>query len=166
MQRSKKIGSASAIAEYDGHLESFLATPKSLTTSFAPTINHFRSLREGLEIQISSAPTNNYCCGLKKRLEIQTFSTPTNNNRRNLREGSETQLVFTTSISFSNGFDIPEDSLFSIKHAKMGYVLRCEHCWYSEIKNLTPAICNLCKYIWKVILCMVLTSNGCLDSDI
>ncbi len=90
MQRPKKIGSTSATAEHGGHLKDFSAAPKGQTTSFAPTINYCRSLKEGLETLTSSAPTNNHCCGLREGLETLTSSAPTNNHRRGFREGLET----------------------------------------------------------------------------
>ncbi len=123
MQRPKKIGSASATAEHGGHLEGFSATPKGQTTSSAPTINHHRSLKEGLKTLTSSTPANNHRRGLREGLETLTSSVPTNNYRRSLREGLETQLVSTTSTSFVNGSDIPEDTPSSIERAETGYAL-------------------------------------------
>ncbi len=186
MRRPKKIGSASATAEHDGHLEGFLAAPKGQTTFSAPTINHHRGLRDGLETLTSSAPannhrhslregletltssasTNNHRRGLREGLEIRTSSALTNNQSRGLREGLETQLVSTTSTSFVSGSDIPEDTSSSIDPAETGYAFWRRHCHRSGIKNSTPAARSLCEYTWEVILCMVLTDDGRLGPDI
>ncbi len=128
IQRPKKIRSTSATVEHGGHLEDFLAASKGQTTSSAPTINYYcsiregletltsttptnnnhRGLREGLETLTSSTPTNNHWRGLREGLKTRNSSTPTKNHRRNLREGLEIQLVSTTSISFVSDSNIPE----------------------------------------------------------
>ena len=97
IQKSKKIGSVSAIAEHDGHLEGFLATPKSQITSFTPIINNCRSLREGLE---TLTFFNNHCCGFKEELETLTFFALTNNHCRNFRKRLENQI----SSFFTNNY--------------------------------------------------------------
>ncbi len=186
MQRPKKIGSASATAEHDGHLEGFLAVLKGQTTSSTPNINHYRGLREGLETLTSSTPANNHCRGLREGLKTLTSSTPTNNHRHglrervetrissapinnhccDLREGLETQLVSTTSTSFVSDSDIPENTPSSIEPAETGYALWRGHRRRSGIKDSIPATRSLCKYTWEVILCMFLIGDRRLGPDI
>ncbi len=89
IQRPKKIKSISATTEHGGHLEGFLTTPKGQITSFAPTINHRYSLRDGLKTLTSSAPTKNHHRDLRKGLETLTSSAPINNHCCGLREGLE-----------------------------------------------------------------------------
>ncbi len=186
MRRPKKIGSASAIAEHNGHLEGFLTAPKGQTTFSALTINYCHGLREGLETLTSSAPANNHRRSLREGLdtvtpsalinnhhrslreglEIWTSSASTNNQSRGLRERLETQLVSTTSISFVSGSGIPEDTPSSIQLAETGYALWRGHRRRSGIKDSISATHSLCEHTWEVILCMVLTNNGHLGPDI
>lgn len=152
--------------EYDGHLKSFLATPKSQTTSSAPIINHCYSLKKVLETLTSFALVNNHYRGLRKGLETLTSFVPTNNHCCSLKEGLRTQLVSTTFIWFISGSDILENTLSNIELAKTGYTLWHRYCRRFRIKDLIPAACNLCKYIWKVILYIVLIDDGRLGLDI
>lgn len=95
---------------------------------------------------ISFAPFINYCRHLKKRLETQSES--------------------TTFISFVNGSDICNIRLAATEHHKINYALWHRHCWLLKIKYSIPAACFLYKYIWKVILYMVLIGNERLKSNI
>lgn len=140
--------------------------PKSRTTFFASTINYYRNFNEGLEILISSAPTNNYYRCLRERLETLTSSAPTYNYCRGFREGFKTQLVFTTSTSFVNGFDIPDVTPSGIKPAKTGYTFWRGYCQNFRIKDPTLAAHSLCKYTWKVTFYMILISERYLGPDI
>lgn len=166
IQRPKKIESVSATAEHGGHLEGFLATLKGQTTSSTPIINYYRGLREGLEILIFSISTNNHCRGLRKGLETLIFSAPINNHCCNLKEELETQLGSKTSTSFVCGSNIPNIKPSSIEPAKIGNALWHRHCRRSGIKDLIPAACSLYKYIWEIILCIVLIGKEYLGSDI
>ena len=103
MQRPKKIGFALATMEYNGHLEGFLAMPKGQTTSFAPTINYNRGLREELETLTSSSPANNYCHGLRNRLKILISSAPINNHCCNFKEGLKIQTSSTPINNYCRG---------------------------------------------------------------
>lgn len=115
---------------------------------------HKSRIRESLENflaalksqKTSSTSFVKYCCRLKKRLE--------------------TQLEFTNSTSFVSGSDIPDITPAIVEPSKTGYTLWRGHYRRLEIKDSTPAACSLCKYIWKVILCMVLTGKRCLRPDI
>lgn len=78
----------------------------------------------------------------------------------------EIQLIFTIIILFVSGFDIAEDILSNIKPTKTSYVFWHEHCWHFEINDLILAAINLYKYIWKVILCIVLIGNRCFGPNI
>ena len=86
MEKRKKIRSISATMKYNGHLEDFLAAPKSQTTFFTPTINHCYDFKEGLEILTSSTPTKNYCHSLKEGLETLISSISTNNYYCNFKK--------------------------------------------------------------------------------
>lgn len=174
------IRSISAIAKHGGHLEGFLAALNGQTTSstpiinychgfkeglkiltsLAPTNNYCHGLKEGLETLISSAPTNNHCYSLKKGLETLTSSALTNNYRYVFRESLKTQLMTTTFTSFISNSNISDIMPSSIKPAKTGYVLGYGHCWHSKIKDSILAAFRLCKYIWKVIMCIVVISKG------
>ena len=99
IQKPKKIGSASATAEYGGYLKGFLAAPKGLPTFSAPTINHSYGLREGLETITSSTPTNNHCRGLREGLKTLISFAPINNYCHSLRKGLE---ILTSSAPTNN----------------------------------------------------------------
>lgn len=135
-------------------------------TSFTPAINHCHSFRKVLETLTSSTPTNNYYYGLKEGLETQIFSALINNYCYGLRKGLEIKLISTTFTLFVNNFNITKNIFSNIEPAKIGYTFWREYCWHFKIKDLILATYNLCKYIWKVILYMILTSNRCLSSDI
>ncbi len=72
----------------------------------------------------------------------------------------------TTSTSFVCGSDIPEDTPFSIESAEKGHALWRRHRRRSWNNDSTLTACSLCKYIWEVILCMLLTGNRRLSPDI
>lgn len=150
MQKSKIIRSASANAEHDDCLE--------------------ESLNDVLPVSkdqiIFSASTINHCRSLRKRLETLTSFTLTISHCHGLREGLEMQPVFTISTLFVSGFNISDVTPFSIEPSETGYVLWCGYCQYSNMENLTPATCSLCKYIWKVILFMILIRKRVLKPDI
>ncbi len=48
----------------------------------------------------------------------------------------------------------------------MGYSLWCGYSRCIRIKDSTPTAHSLCKYTWKVVVCMVLTGKRCLEPDI
>lgn len=129
-------------------------------TSLTPTNNYCHGLKEGLETLTSSTPTNNYCHSLKKGLRTLTSSASTNNYRYMFRKGLEIQLMFTTSTSFISDFNISDIMPSSIKLVKMSYVFCHSYCWHSRIKDSILAALRLCKYTWKVIVCIVVISKG------
>lgn len=137
-----------------------------ILTSSTLTNNHCHSLRDGLETLIFSILTNNYYCSLKEKLKILIFSISINNHCHNLREQLEIQLIGTIFTLFGNNSDIPKIISSSIRLAKTGYAFWHRHYWLSRIKDLIPTICNIYKYIYKIILYRVLIDKKCLSSDI
>lgn len=112
---------ASATVEYASYLKSVLTAPKTQTTSFAPTINYFHGLREGLEILTFSISTINHYYNPRNELEIVTSFALTNIHCHSLKKGLKTQLVSITFTSNVSGSDIPNVTLSSIKPTKIGY---------------------------------------------
>lgn len=76
------------------------------------------------------------------------------------------QPMFTTSTSFVSGSNIFNVTLSSIEPPRTSFALWHAYHQHSGIKNSTPTNCNLCKYIWEVILCMILIGKECLEPEI
>ena len=88
------------------------------------------------------------------------------NHCRRLREGLETQLEFTNSTLFVSGPDILNITLAAAELLETSCILWRGHCRHLGIMDSTPTTYNLYKYIWKVILCMVLIDERRLGPDI
>lgn len=128
-------------------LESQLAFTASI--AFSTTNSHYL-VRERLESYLSS----NYC------QDLETQICP------NQQKDSGSYLVVTLSDFFTNASDIPNIILSLTKAPDMGYSLWHKYYYCMGIKNLISADRSLCKYIWEVILCMILTDKGYLRPDI
>lgn len=129
-------------------MESHLAST-STSTAFSTT-NLCRLIRERLE---SHFPSNYH-----RVLGTQT--------RSNQRQGSGFYSAGTTSNSFTNISNIFNVTLSPTKVPDTGYSLWPRHCCCMGINDLISAARNSYKYIWEVILCMVLIGRGRLGTDI
>lgn len=104
----------------------------SKTSTVSGIINNCRLIRECLESHLSS----NY----RQDLETQLCS--------NQQHSLSSQPATNASNSFTNASNILNKITFSRNKAlAIGYALQFGYCHYMEIKNLTPAARNLCKYI-------------------
>ncbi len=142
MFKSKKEKHTSRLQE---GLEAHLA---STTSTVSGTTNPCRLIRERLE----SHPPSNHLQGLGTQPHL------------NQRQGSRSHP--TASSSFTSASDIPDVPLLPIKASAMGYLLWRRYCRRSRIKDLTSAARSLYEYTWKIVFCMVLTSEGRLGPDI
>ena len=123
--------------------------------------------KEGLETQFASSASTTKHNLLKEELKSQwTSFTPTINYCRRLRKGLETQLAFKASTSLVIDSEIFNVTISSIQLSRKDYFLWHEYCCYSGIKDSIPTALNLCKYTWKVVVCMVLTGKGRIGPDI
>ena len=101
------------------------------------------------------------------RLKSQlTSSISTINHCRRFKEGLETQLASTSSISLIIGSNISDVTSSSIKLFRIGYSLWHRYCHCLRIKNLILATHSLCKYTWEVNAYIVLTGKGRLGPNI
>ena len=139
------------------------------------------SVRRDLKIK------ENYSSHLQKGLKSHLVSTTskvfgTINLRRLIREYLESHLLLshhqslgtqahlkhwqdsgshsTISSSLINASDISDITLLTTKAFDTGHLLWCRYCYCLRIKDLTFAIWSLCKYTLKVVVCMILTSEG------
>lgn len=128
-------------------LESYLASTASTTSG---NINHHYLIRKRLEFYLPS----NHCQNLGTQLCV------------NQQQGSRSNSTTTTFNLFTNVSDIPEVIALPTKTPITGYFLRHEYCHYLKIKVLISVSQNLCKYTWKIVICMVLTSKRYLGPDI
>ena len=120
-----------------------------------------------MESQSASSTTTAKHNLLRESLKSQLTSfAPTTNHRRRFREGLETQLASTASTSLVIDSKIPEVPGSSIEPSGMGYFPWRRHCCCLQIKNSIPAAQSLCKYIWEVVVCMVLIRKRRLGPDI
>lgn len=126
----------------------YLASTTSTTSSI---INHHHLIRECLKSYLFF----NHC----QSLETQ----PRFNQQHNL----VSQPATTVFSSFTNVSIISDEviPLFN-KAFDIGYTLWRRHYHCTEIKESTLAVCNLCKYIRKVVACIVLISKNRSGPDI
>ena len=67
---------------------------------------------------------------------------------------------------FTNASNIPKVTFLPTKAPAIGHFLWRGYCNHLEIKNLIPAGRSLCKYIWEVIVYIVLTDKKRLKPNI
>lgn len=116
----------------------------------------------------------NYKNRLKKNLESlsatprsqATFFILFINRRQLLREGLEIQLESITSNSFVSSLNIPDPTFAVAELLEADFTIWQGYHQRSGIKDSTPAACSLSKFIWKVIVCKILTGEGYLGPDI
>lgn len=72
----------------------------------------------------------------------------------------------TTSSSFKNAFDISNSIPLFSKVFAMSYLLWNKYYCYLRIKNPISAIRSLYKYIWEIVVYIVLTGTGHLRPNI
>ncbi len=70
------------------------------------------------------------------------------------------------SSSFTNASDILNVTPVPLDASAPGHPLWRGYRHHSGIKDSTLAAHSLCKYIWEVVICMVLTGKGRLGLDI
>ena len=126
---------------YISHIKKRLESHLAFSASTASVItNYHYPIRERFESHLPS----NYHQDLGTRLctnQQQVFGF---------------HLATTASSSFTNASDIPEVTLLPFKVLAIGHYLWYRHYCFLRIKNSIPADCNLCKYTWEVVVCMVL----------
>ena len=135
--------------------------------------NHNCHLQEGLKSHLAftaftSSGVTNPCRLIREHLK----SHPLSNHYQNL--GTQTypnkQQVsgsyLTVFSLFINTSDIPDVTSLPTKASAIGYLLWRGYCYCLGIKNSISATCSLCKYTWKVVVCMVLTGKRRLGLNI
>ena len=132
-------------------------------------------MREGLKSHLASTAFTTSSTFNHRQLIREPFeSHPPSNHRQNLgtylcankQQGVEFHPAPTTSSLFINASDIPKATPLPAEAPAMGWSLWPGYCRCLRIKNLTPAGGSLCKYIWKVVVCMVLTGKKRVGPDI